>query len=92
MERAIVAAHEDLKRGLNALATITSIAPFIGILGTVRANAFDTFVGVGIDKLTSLAVVAEGLSRAGLPSALGLVVGLQSLLVLQLFPGKARTV
>jgi biopolymer transport protein ExbB/TolQ len=75
-ERAAVAAHEDLKRGLNPLATITSIAPFIGTLGTVWALAFDTFVGFGIDKLTALAVVAEGLSRACLPSALGLVVGL----------------
>ena len=78
MERAAVAAHEDFKRGLNPLATITSIAPFIGTLGTVWALAFDTFVGFGIDKLTALAAVAEGLSRACLPSALGLVVGLQS--------------
>jgi MotA/TolQ/ExbB proton channel family len=79
MERAAVAAHEDLKRGLNPLATVTSIAPFIGILGTAWAFAFDTFVGVGIDRLTGLAVVAEGISRACLPSAFGLIVGLQSL-------------
>jgi hypothetical protein len=79
MEHAAMAAHEDLKHGLNTLATITSIAPFIGVFGTVWAIGFDTFRGVGIDKLTGLAVVAEGLSRACLPSALGLVVGLQSL-------------
>ena len=42
------------------------------------AIAFDTFVSVG-NRLTGLAVVAEGLSRACLPSALGLVIGLQSL-------------
>ena len=88
MERAAVAAHENLKCGLNPLATITSIAPFIGILGTVWAIAFDTFVGVGIDKLTGLAVVAEGLSRACLPSALGLFVGLQSLWGYSYFRGR----
>lgn len=73
-----MAAHQDLKRGLTALATITSIAPFIGIFGTIWAIAFDTFVSVG-NRLTGLAVVADGLSRACVLSALGLVVGLQSL-------------
>jgi hypothetical protein len=88
MGRAAVAAHEDLKHGLNTLATITSIAPFIGIFGTVWAIGFDTFRGVGIDRLTGLAVVAEGLSRACLPSALGLVVGLQSLWCHNYFRGR----
>jgi hypothetical protein len=90
MERAAVAVHEDLKRGLNPLATITCIAPFIGILGTVWAIAFDTFFGVGIDKLTGLAIVAEGLSRACLPSALGLAVGLQSLWYYNYFRGRVE--
>ena len=79
MERAAVAAREDLKRGLNPLAMVTSIAPFIGTLGTVWAIAFDTFFGLGNSKLNGLVAVAEGLSRACLPSALGLAVGLQSL-------------
>ena len=73
MERVAVAAHEELKRGLNPLATVTSIAPFIGILGTVWTIVFDTFFGLGNSKLNGLVAVAEGLSRACLPSALGLV-------------------
>jgi hypothetical protein len=79
MERAAMTIHDDLKRGLNPMATITSIAPFTGILGTVWALAFDTFVGFNGDKPTGLAVVAEGLSRACLPAAFGLFVALQSL-------------
>jgi hypothetical protein len=79
MERAACAAHEDLKAGLNTLATIASIAPFVGILGTLWAIGFDTFFGLGNEKSTGLAMVAEGISRACVPTALGLLVGLQSL-------------
>ena len=79
MGRAASAAHEDLKQGLNTLATITSIAPFVGILGTLWAIGFDTFRAIGTDRYTALAVVAEGISRACVPTALGLLVGLQSL-------------
>ncbi len=79
MGRAASVAHEDLKQGLNTLATITSIAPFIGILGTLWAIGFDTFRSIGTDRYTALAMVAEGISRACVPTALGLLVGLQSL-------------
>jgi len=79
MGRAGSAAHEDLKQGLNTLATIASVAPFAGILGTVWAIGFDTFRGLGTDKGTALGMVAEGISRACVPTALGLLVGLQSL-------------
>ena len=60
MERAAVAAYEDLKRGLNPLATVTSIAPFIGILGTVWAIAFDTFFGLGNSKLNGWLLSPRG--------------------------------
>jgi hypothetical protein len=79
MSRAAVAAHEDLKHGLTTLATITSLAPFLGVFGTVWAIGFDTFRGIGMEKSAAMAAVAEGLSRACLPAALGLLVGLQSL-------------
>jgi biopolymer transport protein TolQ len=79
MERAASVAQEDFKRGLNNLATIASIAPFVGMLGTLWAIGFDTFRGIGTDKYTALAMNAEGISRACVPTALGLFVGLQSL-------------
>ena len=78
MGRAASLAHEDLKQGLNTLATIASIAPFVGILGTLWAIGFDTFRGLGTERYTGLAMVAEGISRACVPTALGLLFGLQS--------------
>jgi biopolymer transport protein TolQ len=79
MERAASAVHADLKHGLNTLATITCVAPFVGLLGTLWAIGFDTFFGIGTDKYTALAMVARGISRACIPTALGLFVGLHSL-------------
>jgi biopolymer transport protein ExbB/TolQ len=79
MGRAASLAHEDLKHGLNTLATNTCIATFAGILGTVWAIAFDTFLGFDGPRSTGLALVAEGISRACVPAAFGIVVGLQSL-------------
>jgi hypothetical protein len=79
MSRAASAVHADLNHGLNTLATITCVAPFVGLLGTLWAIGFETFFGLGTDKYTALAMVARGISRACVPTALGLLVGLHSL-------------
>ena len=50
MERAASTAHEHLKRGLNTLATVASIAKFVGMLGTLWAIGFDTFFGLGTNR------------------------------------------
>ncbi len=44
MARTAAIAHEELKHGLNTIATLTCLAPFIGVLGTLSAIAFDTFI------------------------------------------------
>lgn len=79
MGRAAVAVHEDLKQGLNTLATLTCVAPLFGIFGTVYGIALDTFRSLGTEKSVAMASVFEGLSRACVPAALGLLVALQSL-------------
>ena len=88
MGRAAAAAHEDLKHGLNTLATITCIAPFAGMFGTLCGITFDTFRGFDGEKSAGMAAIAEGLSRACLPAALGLLVGLQSLWCYRYFRAK----
>ncbi len=88
MARAAVGVHEDLRRGLGTLATITSLAPFVGLLGTVYGIMFDTFRGVGSEKSAILAALAEALSLALVPAALGILVGLQSLWCSRFFRGR----
>lgn len=88
MGRAASLVHEDLKQGLNTLATIASIAPLVGTLGTVWAIGFDAFLPVGTERATVLAMDAMGVARACVPTALGLLVGLQSLWIYKYLQGK----
>src|ERR1043166_2744586 len=78
MERAAAIAHEDLKRGLNTLATIIGVAPLAGILGTVWALAVNTFLGITGDRSSNMAALAERISWAIVPTALGILVGVQA--------------
>jgi biopolymer transport protein TolQ len=63
----------EMKRGLNSLATVASIAPWLGLFGTVLGigNSFPGFDG---SKESILAVIFERLSGAFVPCALGLMV------------------
>ena len=88
MARAAAIAHEDLTRGLNTLATITCAAPLVGILGTVCGLLLDTFLGFDGDKSTGLASVAERISRACMPSAFGILIGLQALWAYRYWRGR----
>ena len=79
MARAAAMAQEDLKSGLNTLATITSTAPLVGVTGTIFAFWFDVFVAVDGEKSALLAALNERISFACVPTALGILVGLQAL-------------
>lgn len=70
--------REELKLGLNSLATVASIAPFVGFFGTL-VGILSSFVGCGGSKSACMAVFADRLSGAMWPAALGLLVGLISL-------------
>jgi biopolymer transport protein ExbB/TolQ len=73
--RVASAVHIEMKRGLNTLASIATIAPFVGVLGWVLGvlNSFPGFVG---EKSALLAMENERLSESLMPIALGLLVGL----------------
>ncbi len=52
---------QKLESGLNFLAIIGSVAPFVGLFGTVW-GIMASFQGIAVSKNTSLAVVAPGIS------------------------------
>jgi biopolymer transport protein ExbB len=68
----------DLKRHVWILGTIGSLAPFIGLFGTVVGiiRAFDNMAATGSG---GFAVVAAGISEALIATACGLVVGVLSI-------------
>jgi len=70
-------ANEDskLNKGLSFLASAGSIAPFIGLFGTVW-GIMSSFQAIAIAQNTNLAVVAPGIAEALFVTALGLFVAI----------------
>jgi biopolymer transport protein TolQ len=66
---------ERLERFMAYLATVGSVAPFIGLFGTVW-GIMNSFQAIAAQKNTSLAVVAPGIAEALFATALGLVAAI----------------
>ena len=75
MNVAIAREAERLGRGLTFLATVGSIAPFVGLFGTVWGikHAFEE---IALQQSTNLAVVAPGIAEALLATGLGLLAAI----------------
>jgi biopolymer transport protein ExbB/TolQ len=70
----------DLRRGLGALATIGSTAPFVGLLGTVAGiiTAFQSMAATGSGGLGS---VSAGIAEALVTTAFGLLVAIPAVMM-----------
>jgi biopolymer transport protein TolQ len=79
LERQAQREQQNLKRGLNLLATVGSTAPFVGLLGTVVGiiNAFQQMAATGSG---GLATVSAGISEALVTTALGLLVAIPAVM------------
>ena len=66
---------ERLEKGMSFLGSIGSVAPFIGLLGTVW-GIVNAFQSIAISNNTSLAVVAPGIAEALFATALGLLAAI----------------
>jgi biopolymer transport protein ExbB len=75
LERAEAIVHAELKRGISALATIGSSAPFVGLTGTVL-GIINAFKGISTEKSTGLGAVAGGISEALITTLIGLLVAI----------------
>jgi biopolymer transport protein ExbB len=77
----------ELQRYLNSLGTIASIAPLLGLLGTVvgMIKVFSAIVESGVGNP---AVLATGISEALLTTAAGLSVAIPSLIFHRYFNGR----
>ncbi len=66
---------EKFENNMTVLASIGSIAPFIGLFGTVW-GIMNSFQSIAISNNTSLAVVAPGIAEALFATALGLLAAI----------------
>jgi biopolymer transport protein ExbB/TolQ len=75
LERQAQREIHNMRRGVGALATIASTAPFVGLLGTVLGivNAFERMAETGAGGLST---ISAGIAEALATTALGLLVAI----------------
>jgi biopolymer transport protein ExbB len=79
-ERRKEALGEDLRRGLGVLASVGSVAPFVGLLGTV-IGIITAFQSIAAKGSGGLGAVSAGISEALIVTALGLGVAIPAVLL-----------
>ena len=80
LERVQAALTRHMNLGTGILATIGSVAPFVGLFGTVW-GIMNSFIGIAETKTTNLAVVAPGIAEALLATAIGLVAAIPAVVI-----------
>jgi biopolymer transport protein ExbB len=82
-------AYERSMRNLSGLDTIISIAPLLGILGTVL-GIMKSFHALDLQHITSPGAVSHGLAEAMLTTAAGLAIAVPTLVCYNIFTSLAR--
>ena len=86
MSLTITREMDRLERGMNFLASIGSVPPFVGLFGTVW-GIMNSFTSIAESKNTSLAVVAPGIAEALFATALGLLAAIPAVAAYNKFSG-----
>ena len=89
-KRSSAVVHEEMRGSLNSLATIASLAPFLGVFGTV-ATFSNAFPGIAGQRESVMAYMFDHLSTSMSFTAFGLAVGLMSLWFYRQLSGRLRT-
>lgn len=84
MGAAVAAEIDRLGDRLNILATIGSVAPFVGLFGTVW-GIMRSFTSIAAEQNSSLAVVAPGIAEALFATAIGLFAAIPAVIAYNRF-------
>lgn len=90
-ERQKEAVGEELRRGMGVLASVGSIAPFVGLLGTV-VGIITAFQGIAATGSGGLGAVSAGIAEALVETALGLMVAIPAVLFFNQLNNKINAV
>lgn len=89
VDRVASAQMTGLERGVGWLATFTSTAPFIGLLGTVY-GILGSFLEIGRQGSASLDAVGPGIAESLVATVAGLAVAIPAAVAYNFFVGKLR--
>lgn len=84
LERLVLGLGRSLAAGTGVLASVGSLAPFIGLFGTVW-GIMNSFIGITKAQTTNLAVVEPGIAEALLATAIGLLAAIPAVLFYNYF-------
>jgi biopolymer transport protein TolQ len=84
MNASVAEEADTLADRLNFLATVGSVAPFVGLFGTVW-GIMKSFFDIGQQQNSSLAVVAPGISEALFATAIGLFAAIPAVIAYNRF-------
>jgi len=89
MARQREALDAELRRGMGVLASTGSVAPFVGLLGTV-IGIIGAFEGIAKEGSGGLGAVSSGIAEALVVTAFGLFVAIPAVLLFNYLSGKAE--
>ncbi len=84
MDASIAAETDKIANRLNFLATTGSVAPFVGLFGTVW-GIMRSFAAIAAEQNSSLAVVAPGIAEALFATAIGLFAAIPAVIAYNRF-------
>jgi biopolymer transport protein TolQ len=89
MESQVAQEADSLAEKLTFLATTGSVAPFVGLFGTVW-EIMNSFFQIGAQESSSLAVVAPGISEALFATAIGLFAAIPAVIAYNRFSARVN--
>ncbi|OAB49948.1 protein TolQ [Pseudomonas thivervalensis] len=80
----------QLEKGLQFLATVGSVSPYIGLFGTVW-GIMNAFLGLSQVQQASLSTVAPGIAEALIATAIGLFAAIPAVIAYNRFAARGQT-
>jgi len=90
-ERELAEEILHMEKDLSMLATCTTIAPFMGLLGTVW-GVMEAFNAMGVTGAPTLSTVAPGISAALLTTVVGLIVAIPTVIAYNMLSVRLRNI
>lgn len=80
----------ELEKGLQFLATVGSVSPYIGLFGTVW-GIMNSFLGLSQVQQATLSTVAPGIAEALIATAIGLFAAIPAVIAYNRFSARSQT-
>ncbi len=91
LETQVDAEHDQLGRHIPWLATLGSVSPLLGLLGTVL-GVMDAFIGIATGGAGNISAVAPGVAEALVATVAGLAVAIPSVIAYNIFTARQNFV